>query len=190
MANFDRALQRILTNEGGYVNHADDPGGETYCGVSRRYHPDWEGWVRIDEYKAASEFPYILHSDRPLKNMVRDFYTQTYWAPVGGDTILYQPLAEELVDIAVHMGVKRAVKYLQRGLNVLNRQATLWPDLNVDGYKGKLTTGALGKCEAMDEHYILVKLLVLQRGARYIARALEHEPSEQFIRGWLKRVKI
>jgi lysozyme family protein len=190
MANFIQALQRVLAHEGGHVNHPDDPGGETYYGIARRYHSDWEGWLKIDEYKSDPEFPRVLYSDHTIKGWVRDFYRRHYWDNIKGDTIASQDLANELMDISVNMGTRRAIYFLQRGLNVLNRREQLWPDLNVDGIRGAKTGGALSKCEAIHEGNYLLKLLVLQRGAHYIRRALEHEASEEFIRGWLNRTHL
>ncbi|KKK46716.1 hypothetical protein LCGC14_3162480, partial [marine sediment metagenome] len=38
MALFTEAYEITLQHEGGYSNDSDDVGGETYKGVSRRYH--------------------------------------------------------------------------------------------------------------------------------------------------------
>ena len=39
MAEFKLAIPRVITNEGGYVNDPDDPGGETHWGISKRSYP-------------------------------------------------------------------------------------------------------------------------------------------------------
>ena len=36
MDKFEKAVERVLENEGGYVNHPSDPGGETKFGISKR----------------------------------------------------------------------------------------------------------------------------------------------------------
>ncbi len=36
MANFNNAFNLVLKNEGSYSNDPDDPGGETYKGISRK----------------------------------------------------------------------------------------------------------------------------------------------------------
>lgn len=36
----DRMLDRLIAREGGYVNHPEDPGGETKYGISKRAYPD------------------------------------------------------------------------------------------------------------------------------------------------------
>lgn len=190
MAKFRPALVKILANEGGYVHDPDDPGGETYKGIARKYHSSWRGWERIDAYKKADQFPEILENDRPLQGWVRDFYKEFYWDEVGLDYVSSQELAEELMDIAVHLGVKRAVIFVQRGLNVLNRRGRLWQDLDIDGDAGDKTIAALDKYEAAEAPNFLIKTLLLQRGSYYIDRALAREASEKYIRGWLRRLRL
>ena len=38
--NFDVAFEKLIGHEGGYVNDARDPGGETKYGISKRAYPD------------------------------------------------------------------------------------------------------------------------------------------------------
>ncbi len=33
---FNRFIERVLSHEGGYVNHPQDPGGETNWGITKR----------------------------------------------------------------------------------------------------------------------------------------------------------
>jgi lysozyme family protein len=190
MASFEVAITRILKTEGGYVIDPSDPGGETYRGVARHYHPRWVGWKRVDEYKRAEGFPGVLDGDRVLDQYVRDFYKDWYWDAVGLDGVESQEIAEEILDMAVHLGVKRAVMFLQRGLNVLNRQGRMWPDLVVDSLSGPRTRTALSKYEAMEAPNFLIKILILQRGGYYVERVLEREESEKYIRGWLRRLQL
>ncbi len=190
MADFRLALRKILENEGGYVDDPDDQGGETYMGISRRHHPKWEGWERIDQYKKSTRFPEVLDVDAVIRQWVRDFYHDLYWNPIGLSKVASQDAAEELLDMAVHLGVKRAVIFLQRGLNVLNRRGRLWNDLVVDGSAGLRTRTALSKYEAMEAPGFLVKVLLLQRGGYYIDRALDREVNEKYIRGWLRRLNL
>lgn len=37
----------ILKKEGRYSNNPSDQGGETYCGISRKFHPGWVGWPTV-----------------------------------------------------------------------------------------------------------------------------------------------
>lgn len=90
---FDIAVEIILKHEGGYVNHPDDPGGETNFGISKRAYPD------VDIAKLS-------------KNDAKAIYKADYWDRIRGDDL---PLAVGIcvVDYAVNSGVSRASKALQ-----------------------------------------------------------------------------
>ncbi|HBF18469.1 MAG TPA: hypothetical protein DDW81_00145 [Cryomorphaceae bacterium] len=51
MADFEWAYRHTSNKEGGYVNDPSDYGRETYRGISRRWHPYWEGWKIVDEVR-------------------------------------------------------------------------------------------------------------------------------------------
>jgi len=111
MADFDRALQYVLRWEGVYSLDPDDPGGETYCGISRKNWPDWIGWDKIDALKAKG----ILSTKIPLPELaesVWDFYHTQFWACIDGDHIEDQEVAEYVFDTAVNLGVVKALKML------------------------------------------------------------------------------
>ena len=38
--NYNKCLETILHHEGGYVNHPEDPGGETNLGVTKRVYEE------------------------------------------------------------------------------------------------------------------------------------------------------
>ena len=40
---FDKCLKMLLKHEGGYVNHPDDPGGETNLGVTKKVYEAFGG---------------------------------------------------------------------------------------------------------------------------------------------------
>ena len=50
MADFEKAFNKIIANEGGYVNDKDDKGGETFMGITRKNHPTIYLWEVIDRY--------------------------------------------------------------------------------------------------------------------------------------------
>jgi len=97
---FGKALAFVLSWEGGYSNDPDDAGGETYKGITRKHHPDWQGW----QFVAVSDWP---NADK----FVSDFYYQEYWLKAGCDTL--EPHAAMIVfDTAVNMGIGRAKELL------------------------------------------------------------------------------
>lgn len=188
MSYFEQALARVLEHEGGYVDDPADRGGETYRGIARRFHPDWPGWRIIDRARGNNGFPGSLDRNAHLQQAVADLYRKLYWAPVGGDRLSDEALAIELMDTAVNMGVRRAARFLQEGLNLLNRNQRSWPDLVVDGWVGDKTFSALDRClRGRDGQVILLKILNTLQAERYLEIMRADPTQERFARGWLKR---
>jgi len=92
MLSFAIDMTFIFKWEGGYVNDAVDPGGETNFGISKRAYPN------VD-----------------IKNLTRqaaqDIYKRDYWDAIQGDT-LDPSLACAALNCAVNMGVGRAKQFL------------------------------------------------------------------------------
>jgi lysozyme family protein len=190
MANFNESYDIILEHEGGYTNDPVDVGGETYKGVARKYHPTWQGWDIIDAAKSESNFPNNLRSNDMLDWMIRHFYKENYWNLFWGDDIPNQEVANELFDTGVNMGVGRAVKYLQKGLNVLNRNQKNYADIVEDGGFGTNTMNALNQYLNIDDAFFLLKVMNILQGMHYINYMTKSPTQERFARGWLKRVSI
>jgi lysozyme family protein len=115
MADFLTAYKRTSRYEGGYANDAADRGGETYKGIARKMHPNWQGWVIIDAYKkdhGQLKRGAIINDPR-LDDMVIEFYRREFWNKVRGDDVKDQDLANMLYDDAVNTGPKPAIKKLQ-----------------------------------------------------------------------------
>lgn len=206
MANFRNAFDITMGHEGRYVNDPDDPGGETYRGISRRNHPSWVGWQTIDSLKrrvfAASpnEDPLTLTKSlkkeidvsKNLDDYVVFFYREHYWDRVAGNEIQDQKVAEELFDTAVNMGVHKAVTFLQGALNLLNRRQQSYPDIAEDGVMGPTTLKILHvhlNTYSTAPHDLLVVMNILQ-GMHYITIMRRHPTLEKYARGWFKRVTI
>lgn len=194
MANFDEAFEKTAAIEGGYVFDPDDAGGETYKGISRRFNPSWKGWYRIDEIKRASsrkkKFDKVFEQDESLQKEVVLFYKEAYWDKFWGDEIPVQEIAEELFDTGVNMGVRRAVGFLQEGLNLLNRNQKNYNDIVEDGLFGKNTLKVLMAYLEIDEISYLLKVMNILQGMHYIEYMRKSPTQEKYARGWLKRVKI
>jgi lysozyme family protein len=87
------------------------------------------------------------------------------------------------------MGIRTAATFLQRALNVLNRQQTDSADLAVDGVVGQKVMRALSAfLEKRDKQgeTVLLKALNSLQGARYIELAESRPANENFVYGWLK----
>lgn len=190
MANYNEAYEKTCAHEGGYVFDPDDAGGETYKGVSRRYNPSWPGWKLIDDIKANNgnnNLSKQLDNNTDLQEQVRSFYKQLYWDQFWGDSVPDQAIANELFDTSVNLGVRRAVKYLQTGLNLLNRNQKNYNDIGVDGFFGPGTLGALNKYLKQDPCAPLVKIMNTLQGMHYITYMEKNPAQEKYARGWLNR---
>ena len=185
MAYFTQAYDRVMTVEGGYSNRAADRGGETYKGISRKYHPTWAGWAILDQYPLPDKKG--ADSNITLQGMVKDFYKVEYWDKFRGDEIRSQMVGEELFDTAVNMGLGTAIKFLQRALNVLNRREKLYQDLTIDGGMGTRTLAAM---LTLKEDVLLTKVMNVLQGEHYVEIMLNDETQEDNARGWFSRVNI
>ena len=190
MANFDESYNITLNHEGGYSNDAVDSGGETFKGISRKYHPNWQGWAIIDAANSEPNFPNCLRGNTGLDSLVRLFYKDKYWNLFWGDNIPNQEIANEMFDTGVNMGVGRAVRYLQKGLNVLNRNQKNCPDIVEDGVFGNNTLLTLKIYLDIDSPSFLLKIMNVLQGMHYITYMTKSPIQERFARGWMNRVSI
>lgn len=96
--NFDIAFDRLMGNEGGYVNNPADPGGETNWGICKRSYPD------IDIAALTREQAKAIY--------LRDFWIR------GQMDKMPSAIAFQAFDIAVNSGIETAVRMLQRAVDV------------------------------------------------------------------------
>lgn len=176
---FFRALQETLKWEGGRSNDPDDPGGETWVGITRRDHPYWSGWSLP---RAAPDLRLQAHA-APV-------YYDHYWSPAGCSDLaelVDKKLAMVVFDTAVNMGVKTAVKMLQRAINSEITSFGLGhAPLAVDGITGPKTVKA---ARAMNNRFPLYSAVLQRRVQRYEAIVRNKPRMVKFIRGWLNRVE-
>lgn len=189
MANFQQAFNRTILFEGGYSNDPNDFGKETIFGISRVYHPGWEGWNRVNALKALSYTAKQIEEDDIVGSGIEQFYRDQYWNPILGNSISDQSIANELFDCAVNMGIGRAITFLQKGLNVLNRNQKDYPNISEDGHIGPKTLSTLDIYLKKNDGYLL-KVMMILRGACYIDIMEKNETQEKFAKGWLNRVTI
>ena len=176
-------IEETIAIEGGYVNDPTDRGGETYKGISRKFHSGWEGWAIIDGFKQQGEgFEVLLNADPGLHAQVVAFYEKNYMRPF--EQISNRRIKAELFDTAVNMGVGTAKKMLQEALNLMNRNERNFEDLAVDGQIGPKTIAAYKKVRKP----VLFKVLNGLQFCRY-KEIVEKDPrQERFFNGWMKRV--
>jgi len=177
---FSDAFDITMGIEGGYSNDAQDPGGETYRGISRRFFPSWPGWALIDKSGPGAV---------GLDPLTESFYKQNFWDRFSGDD-LPPEVAAEMFDSAVNCGVGTAAKWLQRALNLLNRDGKDYPEVVEDGGIGPATLRSLQALVNMEGTEVLLKVLNILQGAHYLEIMQKSPSQERWARGWLKRVAI
>ena len=143
MADFERAYARLAAPSAGYADGRAGRTGESYCRISRRFHPQWSGWRRIDAARIRAGFPDSLDRDRYLPGMVERFHKRNYWDRLAGDQLAHQGLAEELYRCAIDQGPRRTVRILQQSLNMLGAARHDRTFLKVDGLPGDGTLRAV-----------------------------------------------
>lgn len=124
MANFKEAFDKIVFNEGGYVNDSDDAGGETYMGISRKAHPNAIIWKHIDKitskYKTAKTITKYLKQNKELTHEVESIYKSDYWTKLNLDQEKSQRLANQIFDSAVNCGVSATINRINRVKNEMD----------------------------------------------------------------------
>ncbi|HLO59025.1 MAG TPA: glycosyl hydrolase 108 family protein [Lentimicrobium sp.] len=186
MAKFETAYKLTCGQEGGYSNSSHDKGGETYRGISRKWFPEWKGWKVIDSYKANHDLQqgeYI--NDFVLEELVYDFFEAEFWDANRLSEITSQEIANEVYDTAVNMGKNTAAVYLQKAVNLLNRNQKDYNDIKVDGHIG---TATLSLVNRYPNSAVLIKVLNGLQFACYL-QICEKDPDQEYnFRGWLNRV--
>jgi lysozyme family protein len=119
MAEFMPAFTATLVHEGfpGYA--IDNNGAQVVAGINRGFWPGWTGWPLIDFLTAnglgRAEVNAQLKKDTKLISEVQDFYLRNFW-PVMFNDIHDQGVANWLFDHGVNMGIKQAVRFVQRAV--------------------------------------------------------------------------
>lgn len=189
MADFKKAYNKTMDHEGGYSNDPRDLGGETYKGISRNNWPQWQGWVLIDNVKnkkgsiSAKELTTVLKSHAILQELVLLFYRDNFWDKNKLD-LFPQPIANEMFDTGVNMGVTTSARILQESLNLCNANESLYPNISIDGIIGNMTLGSFAK----SDHIRVYKTMNLLQGEKYLQILRSNETQERFWGGWLNRV--
>ncbi len=179
MADFNKTIEQIHRYEGdGEVNDPNDYGGQTKCGIAKRYHPD----IDISKLTWQSPTPEGMISCLPI-------YRNDYWNKIGGDAIADQMLADSMMDIAVNISWKEAVRWAQHAHNELiaSRDPDTPDTLTEDGLMGPKTIAALNRYPKPSE---ITKMLEGFQFSYYMRRISEDETQRAHLRSWLARVEL
>tara|TARA_R110000822_G_scaffold54643_2_gene139753 strand:+ start:577 stop:1098 length:522 start_codon:yes stop_codon:yes gene_type:complete len=138
--NFSRCFSWLLAHEGGFSNHARDPGNATMHGVTKATYEDYIGRsVSIDEIKDLTQ------------DDVEPIYRSRYWNRVQGDS-LPSGIDWMVFDWAVNSGPKRASQALQKAVGS-----------RADGVIGPKTLDAV----ARREDFLTIEKIHAERDAFY-----------------------
>ena len=99
---FDDAIKRVLLHEGGYSDHAADPGGKTMYGIT-------EAVAREVGYRGNM-------AELPL-DLAKRIYKDRYWDAVRADD-LPASIRYLMLDAAVNSGPRQSILWLQKALGV------------------------------------------------------------------------
>lgn len=127
--NFNTAFDLLLGHEGGYSDHAADPGGRTKYGITEA---------------VAREAGYTDDMRELPLDVAKDIYLARYWRPIRADD-LPPGIRYTVFDGAVNSGPAQATRWLQRALGV-----------EADGVIGPKTLAA---AYAQDMHALRLRML-------------------------------
>lgn len=182
MAKLDKALNELWKVE--YSNNAalmlhrveDDSGGMTYCGIARKYHPNWKGWEYIDfcikSSSSLKEASKNLSYNHAVNKLVLDFYNTEFWSSIKGSLIKKQAIATEMFLSCVNIGIKPCIKLAQETVGV-----------TVDGLFGINTLTAINNTtsKAFCKKYTELEIL------HYKDLVRRNPKNTKFLTGWIAR---
>jgi lysozyme family protein len=161
MSDFHLAIPTILTHEGGYIDHPQDPGGATNFGIS------WHFLQRLPTYQHIKDIRELTFATAVT------IYQTEWWERYHYANISNQILATKLLDLAVNMGGPQAHICLQRAI-----RAATGNRLSEDGILGMQSFTAVN---AADPSSLLAAFKSEVAG---FYRLLHQPPFEK---GWLAR---
>jgi len=151
-------LIRINGHEGGYSFRSPqaDPGGETKWGISKR------------------SYPYLDIKNLSLEDAAA-IYERDFIAPISSRD-LPEGITFQLIDFAIHSGIRTAVKELQRQMNIVIDGVKVKPD----GVIGPLTRA---KILSFTDSDLVMRLTA---GRIKFMKELDNWPENS--RGWMDRI--
>lgn len=171
MKTIDLMVERILSHEGGFINHPDDGGGPTNFGITQATYSHWLG-------RQAS----IADVQNMSVETAKEIYlSQYYFAPrINGFDADIQP---QVFDCAVHHGPRQAIKFVQTVVNLAD-----FGPIAVDGVNGPKTMVATQRAYAAMQAYFINA--IADERIYFFKQIVHHNPSQAvFLNGWLARAE-
>lgn len=152
MSVFDAAFSYLIENEGGFSDDPQDSGHATMYGIT---------------YMEAQRHGYDVR--KLTLEQAKQLYLKDYWR---FDSLTVPAVAAKIFDMAVNVGVQRAVILVQRAMG-----------LPADGIFGPATAA---KINATDPGHVLEKISMA--ASDYYVDIVIRKPSQLvFLKGWLRR---
>ena len=154
-------------HEGGYVDHPDDPGGETNFGISKK------------------EYPLL-----DIKNLDREDAMAIYkrdYLPSAETNYGKNEFALKMTDIGINAGPQTATEIMQKSLNEFGM------DLDEDGKMGAVTRTAFRSVITSPENRKKLMDLVIENqkklyaGEEFNTKTISKKKVEAFGAGWKTR---
>lgn len=195
MADFEKALEKIMANEGAFANHKADTGGATMYGISSVFINNLKGYDHLKNELDTNQDGYIDAKEIKLVTleMARAIYKKEFWDKNKYGRLLSQELANQMLDFAVHAGSYQANISLQRCINeilsAIRASASMRNDTR--SYELIRTDGIIGYETIFEANYFyhdLIKMIKEKRIIFYTELAQKHPKNKVFLRGWLRRV--
>jgi len=160
----DEIIDEIIRREGGYTDHASDKGGPTNFGITAA---TLGAWRKLGRPASRAEVKALKEPE------ARAICQARYITDPRFDKVPAPDLRGLLVDFGVHSGQARAVKALQRAV-----------DVPIDGVLGPKTLAALKAADAGT-----VYRGVLRERGELLAAILQRDKTQLvFAAGWLRRL--
>lgn len=176
MADFEKAIEFVLVNEGGLVDNPNDSGKITNRGISLRFLQN----LPIERLRRYGIFTPV--SDQTIRDLTKEqtifIYRGEFWDEENFSAVDSQALCNYIFDMAVSMGVAQAIKLVQRAISAYSLERVCVDD----GLLGERTLGYINSIGAP-----LFFTLVAFREAFY-RQLVDHDQGKGgFLDGWIER---
>ena len=172
MADFDRAVNKLLRLEGGFspVDVSAQVGAVNW-GITQRFLRSIGHPASVEDVRSLS------------RAQAKGLYKKYFWDPLRLSEIKSQRIAETILFAAVNIGPATAVRILQRSLRAIDRMVA------VDGILGPRTIGAINSLgDEMFDGFLFVYKEKLKTKYESLARS-RPELYGRYLNGWLKRLE-
>ena len=161
MADFAKYAPKLLQIEGGFVNHPEDKGGITNCGIT------------LDTYRS------FFGQDKTVKDLQsmtyktwKEIMKAGYWDKVKGDQIENQCLAEIIADWCVNSGLT-GIRKVQEILGC-----------KADGIVGAITLSLINSSNPKQLHE-----RIWNARQQFYVNIVKRNPKQKvFMNGWMNRL--